>query len=160
MHYCSQQRGYPGVPMAEYTTADVKREFLTAKSCAPNCTIGCVHRISYIDHWRAPQTRTVAPGGGGAGEDTDGGLKTAVDSVSEQWTVGQWTVCSGRKEPGADAPFIFWQSGCGIYQSMWGKVFLTVRWLSTVHVTAHCALSTVDCACDCPLLLNALGRAE
>jgi MoaA/NifB/PqqE/SkfB family radical SAM enzyme len=70
VHYCSQQRGYPGVPLAGYTTADVKREFLTAKSCAPNCTIGCVHRISYIDHWRAPQIRTVSPGvaGDGAGE--------------------------------------------------------------------------------------------
>ena len=66
VHYCSQQRGYPGVPIAEYTTADVKREFLTAKSCAPNCTIGCVHRISHIDHWRAPQTSTVSPGGQGA----------------------------------------------------------------------------------------------
>ena len=64
VHYCSQQRGYPGVPIAEYTTADVKREFLTAKSCAPNCTIGCVHRISYIDHWRAPQTSEISPGGG------------------------------------------------------------------------------------------------
>ncbi len=63
VHYCSQQRGYPAVPIAEYTTADVKREYLTAKSCAPNCTIGCVHRISYIDHWRGPQTRMVAPGG-------------------------------------------------------------------------------------------------
>jgi MoaA/NifB/PqqE/SkfB family radical SAM enzyme len=63
VHYCSQQRGYPGVPLAEYTTADVKREFLTAKSCSPNCTIGCVHRISYIDHWRAPQTSMVSPGG-------------------------------------------------------------------------------------------------
>ena len=62
VHYCSQQRGYPGVPLAEYTTADVKREFLTAKSCSPNCTIGCVHKISYIDHWRAPQTSTVSPG--------------------------------------------------------------------------------------------------
>jgi MoaA/NifB/PqqE/SkfB family radical SAM enzyme len=63
VHYCSQQRGYPGIPVAEYTTADVKREFVTAKSCAPHCTVGCVHRISYIDHWRAPQTRMVAPGG-------------------------------------------------------------------------------------------------
>src|ERR1700683_2405044 len=62
VHYCSQQRGYPGVPVAEYTKADLKREFTTAKSCAPNCTVGCVHRISYIDHWRAKQTRTVAPG--------------------------------------------------------------------------------------------------
>lgn len=64
VHYCSQQRGYPGVPIAEYTKADLKREFLTAKSCAPNCTIGCVHKISYIDHWRAPQVRTVSPGTG------------------------------------------------------------------------------------------------
>jgi MoaA/NifB/PqqE/SkfB family radical SAM enzyme len=64
VHYCSQQRGYPAVPVAEYTREDVKREFVTAKSCAPHCTVGCVHRISYIDHWRAPQTRTVAPGGG------------------------------------------------------------------------------------------------
>jgi MoaA/NifB/PqqE/SkfB family radical SAM enzyme len=63
VHYCSQQRGYPGVPIADYNTADVKREFLTAKSCAPNCTIGCVHRISHIDHWRAPQTSTISPGG-------------------------------------------------------------------------------------------------
>ena len=69
VHYCSQQRGFPGVPLAEYTTADVRREFLTAKSCAPNCTIGCVHRISYIDHWRAPQTSTISPGADGAGAD-------------------------------------------------------------------------------------------
>jgi MoaA/NifB/PqqE/SkfB family radical SAM enzyme len=64
VHYCSQQRGYPGVPLAEYTREDLKREFLTGKSCAPNCTIGCVHRISYIDHWRAPQRTTVSPGSG------------------------------------------------------------------------------------------------
>jgi MoaA/NifB/PqqE/SkfB family radical SAM enzyme len=66
VHYCSQQRGYPGVPLAGYTKADVKREFLTAKSCSPNCTIGCVHRISFIDYWRAPQTQAVSPGGHGA----------------------------------------------------------------------------------------------
>ena len=63
VHYCSQQRGYPGIPVAEYSRDRVKEEYVTAKSCAPNCTIGCVHRISYIDHWRGPQTRMVAPGG-------------------------------------------------------------------------------------------------
>ena len=63
VHYCSQQRGYPGVPLAGYTTADVKREFLTEKGCAPNCTISCVHQVSYIDHWRARQ-RPDATGGG------------------------------------------------------------------------------------------------
>jgi MoaA/NifB/PqqE/SkfB family radical SAM enzyme len=61
VHYCSQQRGYPGVPLAEYGRADIKREFLTEKSCAPNCTISCVHQVSYIDHWRAPQTAHISP---------------------------------------------------------------------------------------------------
>jgi MoaA/NifB/PqqE/SkfB family radical SAM enzyme len=55
VHYCSQQRGYPGVPLAEYSKADLKREFLTEKGCAPNCTVSCVHQISFIDYWRAPQ---------------------------------------------------------------------------------------------------------
>jgi MoaA/NifB/PqqE/SkfB family radical SAM enzyme len=64
VHYCSQQRGYPGVPLAEYKTADVKREFLTEKSCSPNCTISCVHQVSYIDHWRAPQHGSITPGAG------------------------------------------------------------------------------------------------
>jgi MoaA/NifB/PqqE/SkfB family radical SAM enzyme len=63
VHYCSQQRGYPGVPLADYKRADVQREFLTEKSCAPNCTISCVHQVSYIDHWRAPQTTSVTPPG-------------------------------------------------------------------------------------------------
>jgi MoaA/NifB/PqqE/SkfB family radical SAM enzyme len=62
VHYCSQQRGFPGVPLAEYTREDLKREFLTEKTCAPNCTISCVHQISYIDHWRAPQDRQISPG--------------------------------------------------------------------------------------------------
>ncbi len=55
VHYCSQQRGYPAKPLEHYGIEDVKREFLTEKSCAPHCTISCVHQISYIDHWRAPQ---------------------------------------------------------------------------------------------------------
>jgi hypothetical protein len=56
VHYCSQQRGYPAKPLDQYTLADVRREFLTAKSCAPRCTVACVHQISYLDFWRAPQT--------------------------------------------------------------------------------------------------------
>ncbi|HEX8927189.1 MAG TPA: radical SAM protein, partial [Terriglobales bacterium] len=55
VHYCSQQRGYPAKPLEQYTIEDVKREFVTEKSCAPHCTVSCVHQISYIDHWRAPQ---------------------------------------------------------------------------------------------------------
>lgn len=52
VHYCSQQRGTPGVPLEEYTTADIRREFHSEKSCAPYCTIGCVHRASSIDTFR------------------------------------------------------------------------------------------------------------
>jgi MoaA/NifB/PqqE/SkfB family radical SAM enzyme len=57
VHYCSQQRGYPGVPLEKYTVGDIRREFLTEKSCAPHCTVSCVHQVSYFDFWRAPQTR-------------------------------------------------------------------------------------------------------
>jgi MoaA/NifB/PqqE/SkfB family radical SAM enzyme len=55
VHYCSQQRGYPGVPLATYSVDDIRREFSTAKSCAPYCTVGCVHRVSTMDFWRSPQ---------------------------------------------------------------------------------------------------------
>lgn len=55
VHYCSQQRGYPGVPLEKYTFADVEREYFAKKSCAPHCTVGCVQKISVIDHWRDPQ---------------------------------------------------------------------------------------------------------
>jgi MoaA/NifB/PqqE/SkfB family radical SAM enzyme len=55
VHYCSQQRGYPAVPLETYTVDDIKRAFFTPKSCAPYCTVGCVHRVSTMDFWRSPQ---------------------------------------------------------------------------------------------------------
>jgi len=60
VHYCSQQRGYPGVPLESYTRDDIRREYLTEKSCAPHCTVSCVHQVSIFDSWRAPQ-RPAAP---------------------------------------------------------------------------------------------------
>jgi MoaA/NifB/PqqE/SkfB family radical SAM enzyme len=61
VHYCSQQRGYPGVPLSEYTAERRQREFLTKKGCAPKCTVSCVHQISFVDRWRAPQTIDAGP---------------------------------------------------------------------------------------------------
>jgi MoaA/NifB/PqqE/SkfB family radical SAM enzyme len=55
VHYCSQQRGYPGVPLATYSRDDMRREYLTEKGCAPHCTVSCVHQVSIFDNWRAPQ---------------------------------------------------------------------------------------------------------
>src|SRR5436305_4508375 len=61
VHYCSQQRGFPAKPLEHYTVADIRREYVTQKSCAPFCTISCVHQISYFDFFRGEQTRTVEP---------------------------------------------------------------------------------------------------
>jgi MoaA/NifB/PqqE/SkfB family radical SAM enzyme len=55
VHWCSQQRGTPGIPLERYTVDDIRREFMTPKWCAPYCTIGCVHRVSTMDFWRRPQ---------------------------------------------------------------------------------------------------------
>jgi len=55
VHYCSQQRGYPGVPLEKYSLADIRREYVTEKPCAPHCTVSCVHQVSIFDSWRAPQ---------------------------------------------------------------------------------------------------------
>jgi MoaA/NifB/PqqE/SkfB family radical SAM enzyme len=61
VHYCSQQRGYPATPLADYSLADIEREYLTEKSCAPHCTVSCVHQISFLDKWRDPQKKNVTP---------------------------------------------------------------------------------------------------
>jgi MoaA/NifB/PqqE/SkfB family radical SAM enzyme len=61
VHYCSQQRGFPAKPLDEYTVADIRREYITQKSCAPMCTISCVHQISYFDSFRGQQTRMIEP---------------------------------------------------------------------------------------------------
>ncbi len=68
VHYCSQQRGYPAKPLMEYTLEDIRREYRTAKSCAPRCTVACVHQVSYLDFWRgeqdlAPSLAVNQPGG-------------------------------------------------------------------------------------------------
>jgi MoaA/NifB/PqqE/SkfB family radical SAM enzyme len=55
VHYCSQQRGYPAVPLESYTREDIRREFYTEKPCAKMCTIACVQQVAMLDNWRAPQ---------------------------------------------------------------------------------------------------------
>jgi MoaA/NifB/PqqE/SkfB family radical SAM enzyme len=52
VHYCSQQRGYPGIPLEKYTQENLEREYHAVKQCAPYCTISCVQRGSMIDELR------------------------------------------------------------------------------------------------------------
>jgi len=55
VHYCSQQRGYPGIPLEEYTHERMEHEFYSKKPCAKFCTVACVQQVAMLDNWRAPQ---------------------------------------------------------------------------------------------------------
>jgi hypothetical protein len=57
VHYCSQQRGFPAIPLERYTREHLAHEYHTEKPCAPRCTISCVQQVAMLDNWRAPQTR-------------------------------------------------------------------------------------------------------
>lgn len=61
VHYCSQQRGYPAIPLEEYTREHLAHEFKTEKPCAKFCTIACVQQVAMMDNWRAPQEPLVIP---------------------------------------------------------------------------------------------------
>jgi MoaA/NifB/PqqE/SkfB family radical SAM enzyme len=52
VHYCSQQRGFPGIPLEQYGPEHLEREYHTVKQCAPYCTVSCVHQVSMIDQFR------------------------------------------------------------------------------------------------------------
>ncbi len=60
VHYCSQQRGTPAIPLLEYTLADIRKAYSEKKACAPFCTIACAHQASSFDRWRGAQ-RMPAP---------------------------------------------------------------------------------------------------
>ncbi len=60
VHYCSQQRGKPAIPLLEYTTADLIREGARKKGCAPFCTISCVHQTAMLDGFRTQPRETLA----------------------------------------------------------------------------------------------------
>ena len=59
VHWCSQQRGHPGIPLERYTRDDLEREYHRPKSCAPLCTVGCVHRVAQVDELRHDPLRTL-----------------------------------------------------------------------------------------------------
>jgi MoaA/NifB/PqqE/SkfB family radical SAM enzyme len=60
VHYCSQQRGYPGIPLADYSPTDLERENKAVKSCAAFCTVSCVHQVSMVDQLREHPREAIA----------------------------------------------------------------------------------------------------
>jgi MoaA/NifB/PqqE/SkfB family radical SAM enzyme len=59
VHWCSQQRGHPGLPLEHYGQEDLAREAATPKSCAPFCTVSCVHRVALVDRLREKPVETL-----------------------------------------------------------------------------------------------------
>jgi len=53
VRWCSQTRDRWGVPLAEYSLAELRRQFSTRKDCNSGCTVGCVRSCSAPDAWRA-----------------------------------------------------------------------------------------------------------
>jgi MoaA/NifB/PqqE/SkfB family radical SAM enzyme len=59
VHWCSQQRGRPGIPLERYRRQDLEIQAAIPKSCAPFCTISCVHQVAMLDAVREAPRRTL-----------------------------------------------------------------------------------------------------
>jgi MoaA/NifB/PqqE/SkfB family radical SAM enzyme len=55
VHWCSQRRGQPAIPIERYEVSDIQTAFRTRKECSPFCTVTCVRQVSAFDGWRGRQ---------------------------------------------------------------------------------------------------------
>ncbi len=60
VHWCSQQRGYPAIPLKEYTVRHIESEFQSHKDCESYCTVSCVHRVAVLDEIRENPMEAIA----------------------------------------------------------------------------------------------------
>lgn len=60
VHYCSQQRGQPAIPLESYGIEDLEREAARTKPCAPYCTVSCVHQTAMLDSFRESPRQVLA----------------------------------------------------------------------------------------------------
>jgi MoaA/NifB/PqqE/SkfB family radical SAM enzyme len=66
VRWCSQTRDRWGVPLADYSRAELKKQFATRKDCNVGCTIGCVRKASGPDAWRGQRLPDPGPDAPGA----------------------------------------------------------------------------------------------
>jgi MoaA/NifB/PqqE/SkfB family radical SAM enzyme len=59
VHWCSQRRGTPALPLESYDEEELERQFEADKPCAPYCTVGCVHRVAVLDQFRERPLETI-----------------------------------------------------------------------------------------------------
>jgi MoaA/NifB/PqqE/SkfB family radical SAM enzyme len=57
VHWCSQRRGCPSIPLERFGLAEIRQSFSTRKACSPACTVTCVRQVSMFDNWRGGQWR-------------------------------------------------------------------------------------------------------
>jgi len=60
VHFCSRLRGQPGIPLEAYSADDLVREAGRQKSCAPFCTVSCVHQVAMLEEIRERPKETLA----------------------------------------------------------------------------------------------------
>jgi hypothetical protein len=82
VHYCSQQRGHPGIPLERYTHEDLEREYHSVKTCAPYCTVSCVHRVAALDRFRQDPIAALQQFFPGANEAGGARLPAAVRALA------------------------------------------------------------------------------
>ena len=64
--WCTTARSSAAIPASRWRSTRWRifaASIVTEKSCAPHCTVSCVHQVSIVDSWRAPQhPAAVSPG--------------------------------------------------------------------------------------------------
>lgn len=89
VHWCSQQRGHPGLPLEQYGHEDLEREYHTVKTCAPFCTVGCVHRVAQLDELRDQPLQTLTAWFTQTSGSASGKMPIAVRMLSWMFVTGR-----------------------------------------------------------------------
>lgn len=88
VHLCESSHQTPGTKLADYSEADIRRNFHLRKSCAKTCAVAYAHQASRLDSWR-PQ------------EDTPTEIRKAswLEAKQRQATAQSSLVMPGRGRP-------------------------------------------------------------
>ena len=90
VHYCMAQRGYPAIPLEQYTQQDIDRERKAPKSCAPYCTIFCIQRVALVDKIREnPHAALVQLFPAGQGSDSTANVPFPVRALTAAFAPGR-----------------------------------------------------------------------
>jgi MoaA/NifB/PqqE/SkfB family radical SAM enzyme len=61
VHLCAPRWNDPGVPLADYGEADLRRAFHAAKPCTAKCPVPYAHQASRLDAWRGQSSGSARP---------------------------------------------------------------------------------------------------